>query len=271
MTPHEMPSGSSPNSARQWRELIDSSNLICRIAPGYEANLFRDSAQILMGEPHADMNFAFVGDAREAVRHLQVFAGYASKRSLPMMVLANEAAAPRLTEATRSLGFTPAGAVPLMVCAEPRYGGTSAPYVIDRIRDHAVLREATPHAARTFGLSLASVARVYNEDALAVAGVDYFVARRDSAIWSFVQTSRIGDAVGIWSMATPPEHQGKGAGRALLEAVLAYHRQRGAERFFLCASPAGQALYQRVGFSEAATLAAWLSGASSQLGASHGA
>ncbi len=96
--------------------------------------------------------------------------------------------------------------------------------------------------------------------------MDYFIARSEGAIWSFVQTTRMGSYVGIWSMATPPEYQRQGAGRALLQAVLAYHQERGADFFYLMASSAGRALYQGVGFQETTRLTCWLRNTSAQVG-----
>ena len=255
----------SPTPAMPWRGGVAGCNLTCRLLPGYEAPPWRGSGQILTGEPHADMNFAYLGDAREADWHLRVFDERASARGLPMMVFATAATTRPLAAVAPSLGFAPAGEVPLMVCTEPRTGLTSQPYVIERICDPGVLSEATPMAARTFGLPTAAVARVYNPEALAIPGLDYFIARRGGEVWSFVQTSRIGTQVGVWSMATPPEFQGQGAGRALLDAVLTHHRQRGAEAFYLMASSAGQRLYQWAGFQETTRLAAWLKGSSAQL------
>jgi len=255
-----------PSPSALWRALMDGCHLICRAAPGYEAHLWRDSGQILTGEPHAEMNFAFVGSPPEALRHLRIFHERAVARDLPMVMLSSAATAEHLGVEAASWGYVPADEVPLMVCTEPGPGLASHPYAIERIDDPAVLRAATPLAARTFGLPDADVARVYNQESLAVPGVDFFMARRSGEVWSFVQTSRIGTLVGIWSMATAPEYQGQGAGRALLQAVLAHHRRRGADLFYLMASSAGQRLYQGVGFQETTPLASWLYGSSSQLG-----
>ena len=153
-----------------------------------------------------------------------------------------------------------------MICRAPRPDLANHPYRVEPIHNSTVLTEAIPLAARTFGLPTAAVARVYNSEALTLPGVDYFIARREGAIWSFVQTTRMGSYVGIWSMATPPEYQRQGAGRALLQAVLAHHQERGADFFYLMASSAGRALYQGVGFKETTRLACWLSGSSAQVG-----
>ncbi len=260
------PPFSLPSPAALWRALMDGCNLVCRTAPGYEAHMMLDSGQILTGEPHADMNFAYIGSPSDAARHLRVFHERASARGLPLMVLSTEATTPHLKAEAAFLGLVPADEVPLMICRPPRPDLANHPYRVEHIHNSTVLTEAIPLAARTFGLPTAAVARVYNSQALTLPGVDYFIARREGTIWSFVQTTRMGSYVGIWSMATPPEYQRQGAGRALLQAVLAHHQERGADFFYLIASSAGRALYQGVGFQETTRLTCWLSGTSAQVG-----
>ncbi len=66
------------------------------------------------------------------------------------------------------------------------------------------------------------------------------------------QTSRIG---WIPNLAVDPSHQGKGLGRALLEAALDYFRANGMEIAkieTLEQNPIGQALYPQLGFQEVA-------------------
>nr|QQZ51342.1 GNAT family N-acetyltransferase [Phenylobacterium glaciei] len=67
-----------------------------------------------------------------------------------------------------------------------------------------------------------------------------------------------GDTAGISLMATPPEHQRKGWGRALLTQVMADYRSRGVARFHLGSTEAGLRLYESVGFVTVANLSAWL-------------
>ena len=257
-----------PASLALWRAMIDGCNLLCCLAPGYEAHLLPDSALILSGEPHADMNFAFVGNASDAIQHLRTFHERASVRELPLMLLSTEAAAPRIIDLASSMGFVAAGGVPFMTCRDLHPSLSSHPYLVERIENTLMLSKAVPLIARTFGLPAPAVARIYNPETLALPGVDYFIACREGEIWSSVQTTRIGTQVGIWSMATPPEYQRQGAGRALLQAVLDHHRQRGADLFYLISSSAGHALYQRLGFQDTGRLSAWIIGTSTQLGTS---
>jgi GNAT superfamily N-acetyltransferase len=59
---------------------------------------------------------------------------------------------------------------------------------------------------------------------------------------------RTGTSVCVWSMATPPELQGRGYGRRLLSGALRAAAAGGASQCLLIASPAGERLYRALGF-----------------------
>jgi GNAT superfamily N-acetyltransferase len=59
---------------------------------------------------------------------------------------------------------------------------------------------------------------------------------------------RAGESVCVWSMATPPELQGRGFGRRLLAGALESAAAKGASQCLLIASPAGERLYRALGF-----------------------
>lgn len=67
-----------------------------------------------------------------------------------------------------------------------------------------------------------------------------------------------GNTAAISAMATPPERQRRGVGRALLTSVIEDYRARGVERFHLIASEAGFPLYSSLGFETIANLSAWI-------------
>ena len=73
-----------------------------------------------------------------------------------------------------------------------------------------------------------------------------------------VSLTPTGDTAGITLMATPPEHQGKGMGRALLSQVIDDYRRRGVRRFHLGATDAGRPLYASLGFELVAELPVWI-------------
>jgi GNAT superfamily N-acetyltransferase len=71
-----------------------------------------------------------------------------------------------------------------------------------------------------------------------------------STLWAFLD----GDFISIWCMATPPAHQRKGYGRALVGTVLANAREAGATVGLLGASPDGYQLYSATGWE---TVESW--------------
>jgi GNAT superfamily N-acetyltransferase len=96
--------------------------------------------------------------------------------------------------------------------------------------------------------------------------VETYIAWGDDGPMSAVSVTPTGNTAGISLMATPPEHQRKGTGRALLTQVIDDYRSRGVERFYLTATEAGRPLYASVGFETIADLSAWVLGQSSQVG-----
>ena len=77
---------------------------------------------------------------------------------------------------------------------------------------------------------------------------------------SIVLTTGSGYVIGLWNMGTPPQFQRQGAGRALLEATMAYHLGRGARLFYLGATEVGKSLYERMDFRTLGEAAIWVMG-----------
>jgi GNAT superfamily N-acetyltransferase len=61
----------------------------------------------------------------------------------------------------------------------------------------------------------------------------------------------------IFAMATAPERQRQGAGRATLSHVMMEALQDGVERFILTSSAAGEPLYRSMGFETIETTERW--------------
>ncbi|CAN2211420.1 NAT_SF domain containing protein [Candidatus Nanopelagicaceae bacterium] len=78
---------------------------------------------------------------------------------------------------------------------------------------------------------------------------DYtYALKKDGEIVSIVTAVVQDDYVGIWSMATPPDHQKKGYGGELLKFVMKRHTELGAKDFALVATDAGKVLYDKLGW-----------------------
>ena len=234
--------------------------LAYRGAAGYEAWLWPDAALVLTGEAEAWFNVVVVGPGPRAADRLRVAVGVCRSRSVPALALVDGSAADLLAPVARELGLQEAGRAPWMASTGGMSapGGTEGAYQGERVADEAGLQDAVRIAAVTFGIAPEVAARVWGPAMLDALGLDVFLVRRGGKPVSTVTTTRGGAIVGIWTMATPPEYQRRGAGRAVLDYAMAYHAARGAERFYLGATEAGQPLYERAGFARVGEVALWL-------------
>ncbi|MCC7372191.1 MAG: GNAT family N-acetyltransferase [Chloroflexi bacterium] len=103
-----------------------------------------------------------------------------------------------------------------------------------------------------------------------------WVAERDGQVLGTTSVTTYGQRIAWVGMVLVDEaHRGQGIGKALLTHALAYLDRLGVETVALDSTPAGQPLYQRLGFAEQFELARWrgpfptLAGAAS-LDAAHG-
>lgn len=248
-----------------WRLTGEAAALLFRAAPGYEARLTQHAALALSGEPVADLNCAVIGEGPQADDRLREYVQVIQTRDLPAIVFLPEGVADQLAPVARELGLQHAGPLPLMVYRPSDVHAKPGDYQIERIETEQGLQEVSEVEASAFGLPLESVTRVNGPMLLDGPGLDIFLARQAGSPVSTVQSTRAGTTVGIWIMGTPPEHQRKGAGRALLDHVISYHHARGAKLFYLLATEAGRPLYERVGFSTDSEAVVWVAGHSTQV------
>ncbi|HEX3806681.1 MAG TPA: GNAT family N-acetyltransferase [Gaiellaceae bacterium] len=78
----------------------------------------------------------------------------------------------------------------------------------------------------------------------------WYVGRRDDAIVSTAVGFTVGNATGIYNVATPPEYRGRGYGAALTARAVRDGFERGAELVYLQSSEAGHGVYRRLGFRD---------------------
>jgi GNAT superfamily N-acetyltransferase len=254
-----------PSPSTLWRLAGDAITVILRAAPGFEARLTPHAALALSGAPAADLNCAVVHGGPDPASSLRDFMGRVYERDLPVIVILAEEVAEAMAPAAGELGLEPAGRMPLMLRGAQAAGPGSARFHVSRVTSAADCEVAVALTAAAFNLAPDAVAAAMPSTAYEGMGLDYFLARDDDGnAVSSGATTRHGSIVGVWDMATAPDHQRKGAGRALLDHVLAYHLERGAAHFFLGATKAGQPLYERVGFRTIAQAAVWVRGHSTQ-------
>lgn len=233
-------------------------------APGFELHMTRNCVLGLTGEPLADFNMLILGPDPHAEVFLTRSVARAREQGLPLTAMMSPHVAQALAPVAMQLGLTTAGSAPLMVLRAGTPLRSSRPAKIARALGPELVGIAGDLVAAAFDVPRDAVARCIDVGLTETAGVETYIAWGDGGPVSAVSVTPTGDTAGISLMATLPEHQGKGVGRALLTQVIDDYRTRGVERFHLGATEAGRPLYESLGFETIAHLTAWVLGSSAQ-------
>jgi GNAT superfamily N-acetyltransferase len=227
-------------------------------APGFSARITPDCGLILTGEPAADLNLLLVGPDADPKGFLKDAAATARERELPVVALFTPHVAAILAPSARKLGLAFSGTMPLMLLRSIPRGRTHKACRVERALDKWTSARAGDLQARAFELPRDSVARVFDSSRDKISQAETYIGVRGGEVLSAVTVVRFGSTAGIWTMATAPERQRQGIGRALLTDVLEQYRRQGVSRFFLVASAAGKPLYESVGFKVVARYSVWV-------------
>ena len=228
-------------------------------APGFELHMTRGCFLALTGEPLADFNTAGIGRDPDASGFLSRAVARARERGLPLLAMMSPGVAEALTSVASRLGLTAVGTAPLMVLrAEVPVRSDGLDIQVVRALGAELVEVAGDLVAAAFDAPRDAVGRGIDAGITETAGVEWYIASRDDVPMSVVCVTPSGTTAGVFSMGTPPEHQRKGMGRALLTRVIDDYRGRGVERFYLVATEAGRSLYASLGFEAIADLSAWV-------------
>ena len=227
-------------------------------AAGIELHMTRSCILGLTDEPLADHNRLMLGPDPDAEGFLVRSAARARERGRPLTAVMSPKVAQSLAPVATRLGFAAVGAAPLMVLRPGVVVVPSRPTRVVRALGPALTRAAGDLIAAAFDEPRDVIARCIEVSFTATAGIETYIAWEDRGPMCTVSVTPTGDTAGITLMATPPEHQRKGIGRALLTQVVADYRRRGVQRFHLGATEAGRRLYESVGFELVADLAVWV-------------
>lgn len=249
------------------RQVCRSTADLFNLSPGFETAEIRDCALGLSGEPVADLNLVLLGGAAPAARSfLRQSLERARVRELQILAAVIPSLSEDLAPVAEDYGAAFVGHVPLMALTDPP--GGAPPRAALEVRpalDAQTSRDAFALISAAFALPLESITRSMGagieRDPMVVTYVGYV----DGAPMTSATLSQRGANVGVWSMATPDAHQGKGYGRALLRGLIEARRAGGAEAFFLMATAAGLPLYQSLGFRTLFDYAVFATGATTQV------
>ena len=227
-------------------------------APGVELHMTRSCALGMTDEPLADFNRLTLGDDPEAEGFLIRSVARARERGRPLSVVMSPRAAETLAPVATRLGLTAVGTSPLMVLRPDVAVQPSRPAKIVRALGPELVGVAGDLIAAAFDEPRNLVASYFDVGMTETSGVETYIAWGDDGSMCTVSVTPTGDTGGITLMATPPEHQRKGIGRALLSHVIDDYRRRGMRRFHLGSSDAGRRLYDSLGFELVADLSVWI-------------
>lgn len=227
-------------------------------APGAELHVTRRCVLGLTDEPLADHNRLTLGDDPGAEAFLLRSATRARERARPLTAIMSPRASQRLAPVATRLGFAPVGAAPLMVLRPDVAVAPGRTIEVVRALGPALTGPAGDLIAAAFDEPRDVIARCIEVSMTPTSGVETWLAFEDDAPVCTVSVTPTGDTAGISLMATPPDRQRQGLGRAVLSQVIADYRRRSVQRFHLGATDAGRLLYDSLGFTLVADLPVWL-------------
>lgn len=252
------------NPSEIWKLYGQALTRILGEAPEYEEHRSNQGILVLSGEMVADLNYALIDSGADSAEFLTEAINIVKNRNLPLIVILTQAAAAELNPLALRLGLKSGGQLPLMQNIPEGLISTSGDFEIRKVSCPDELNAVSELEARAFEMPREAVARVNQQTVLQRKYISFYIALDNGIPVSTVQATRSENICGIWSMATPPEHQGKGAGRALLSSALNDQIRNGTDWFYLMATLAGQKLYESLGFRTIDTASLWVSGHSSQ-------
>ncbi|MCI3131960.1 GNAT family N-acetyltransferase [Phenylobacterium aquaticum] len=226
-------------------------------APGVELHMTRTCVLGLTEEPLADFNRLTLGADPKAEEFLIRSVARAVERGRPLSAVMSPRAAEALAPVATRLGMTAVGTAPLMVLRPDVPVPPARPTKVVRALGPDLAAVAGDLIAAAFDEPRDIVARYFEVCMTETSGVETYIAWGDAGPMCTVTVTPTGDTAGISLMATPPEHQRMGFGRALLSEVIRDYRRRGMTRFHLGASEAGRPLYDSLGFELVADLPVW--------------
>ena len=173
---------------------------------------------------------------------------------LPSSVQLRRGRTPSFQAEARRLGFTNELELPGMAAsADGLPSAEASGLAISRVSGGPDLDDALETAAAGFGAPATAMAPLYTPDVLALDSFSLYLGRADGAPVSTSAGLDVDDTVGIFNVATPVEHRGRGYGAALTATAAREGFDSGAELAWLQSSAMGHSLYERLGFRDVET------------------
>jgi ribosomal protein S18 acetylase RimI-like enzyme len=177
--------------------------------------------------------------------------GEVAELGLPYSVQVRAGKTPAAEREAERLGLKVAAVMPgMLVEPDGLTEDDGADLLIRRVDTAAGLAEALGVAAEGFGAPPELFARLYGPEIAAIEGLVIYIGRVGNDDVTTGVGLTIGDAVGVFTIATPPAHRGRGYGAAITAQVARDGFEAGARIAYLQSSALGLSVYRRLGFRE---------------------
>jgi len=146
------------------------------------------------------------------------------------------------------VGLTAWTALPGMAVAPEEFvDATVGRLVIARVGDKGGLAEAAQMAAAGFGSPVEMMRGLLVSELLGI-GMAFYLGRVEGDPVATAVGFRVGDDLGIFGVATPPEHRRRGYGAAITAHAVRSGFETGADMAWLQTSPVAESIYRALGF-----------------------
>ncbi len=234
-------------------------------AARFEFSMHPGCASAHTGVPVADLNYVVAGRDADHGGHFADACGTFLARDVPFLAIVFPGSGTEVDATARALGLAYVVDFPFMVRdpapIEP-VGNTAV--VVRRASGVEDARANARVLGSAFSMPADLAEQVVPASAFDAPSVDTYLASIDGDIVGSVTLVHHGPVAGVWSMATDTVRQRSGIGRRLLSTAMAEARSRGTSSFFLGATPAGQRLYESLGFTTRTVTRVWASGETHQ-------
>ncbi|HEY8776156.1 MAG TPA: hypothetical protein VIM33_06690 [Gaiellaceae bacterium] len=166
-------------------------------------------------------------------------------------VLTRSGETPAVDEAARKLGLTAAERIPGMVAnAGDLEEAVVTELEVVRVETADGFAQALALAAEGFGVTADFLAPLYMPEVTGLHGFEVYVGRVAGRDVTTAASYVVGGEVGIFNVATPAEHRGRGYGATITSRAAHEGLAAGAELAYLQSSGLGESVYRRLGFRE---------------------
>lgn len=172
------------------------------------------------------------------------------EKGLTPGVLTRSGDTPAVVDAARALGFTEAERIPGMVANAGDLDESASELEIICVATADGFAQALAIAAEGFGLPADFLAPLYMLEVTGLEGFEVYLGRVGGRDVTTAASYVVEGEVGVFNVATPSDHRGRGYGAAVTAHAVREGFAAGADLAYLQSSAIGESVYSGLGFRE---------------------